>query len=42
MLSLKTGQSWRANRALLDLLGYERDRYVGQPFGDFTPTLPRL
>ncbi len=29
------GTVLQANQALLDLLGYERDRYVGQPFGDF-------
>ena len=29
------GTVLQANRALLDLLGYERGRYVGQPFVDF-------
>ena len=29
------GTVLQANQALLYLLGYERDRYIGQPFGDF-------
>jgi len=28
------GTVLRANQVLLDLLGYERNRYIGQPFGD--------